>query len=302
MSADEIPSHVAAVATIRQADRTLPSSLLLTSEGLGWTTMLARTYADPLVAEFTTTPTAALHVVVATRGRCMLESREQRVAYQPGSARITAPQTSRTLRWQVTEPQPPRSVHLYLYPHLIDEVSWELGGLGLLLPEELPDRLLMNDPFVAATGYAVADAIHDRASAFYADSLATSLAAHLLRVTSGVRPVERRAALDRTTLRSIMAYFHDNLAEDITLDSLAAHVKMSKYHLLRSFKNATGTTPHRCLVMLRLRRAAHLLQTTTRPLEQVMKASGYQSMGQFSTAFRREYGRPPGQYRRQTGN
>jgi AraC family transcriptional regulator len=301
-----MPSHAEAVATIQQADRALPSSRLLTSEGLGWTTMLARTYVDPPVAEFTTTPTTALLVVVATRGRCVLEGRSgqhrQQVAYRPGSARISAPRTSYTLRWQITTSEALRSVHLYLYPHLVDEVSWELGGLGLLRPEELPGSLLMDDPLVAATGYAVAEAIHDGAPAFYADSLATSLTAHLLRVTSGVRPVERRAALDRAALRKIVAYLHENLAEDVTLDGLAALVRMSKYHLLRSFKNSTGTTPHRFLMTLRLRRAAHLLRTTTQPVQQVMRASGYRSMGQFSTAFRREYGQPPGQYRLLTGS
>ncbi|MCE7003254.1 AraC family transcriptional regulator [Kibdelosporangium philippinense] len=306
MSTNKMSSHTEAVAEARQADTTLPSSRLPTSEGLGWTTMLARTYADPTVAEFSTVPTAAMLVVVATRGRCTVEGRLgrqwERAAYQPGSARISAPQTSCMLRWQVSEQDPARSVHLYLYPQLVDEVSWELGGLGLLQPEDLPNNLAMDDPLVAATGYAVARAIHDRAPAFYADSLATSLAAHMLRSKSGAQPTERRAALDRATLRTIMEYLHENLTEDVTLDKLAGHVTMSKYHLLRSFKNATGTTLHQCLMMLRLRRAAHLLRTTTQSVREVMAAVGYQSMGQFSTAFRREYGWPPGQYRRLSGN
>jgi AraC family transcriptional regulator len=107
--------------------------------------------------------------------------------------------------------------------------------------------------------------------------------------------------LGRTELRALLGYLRENLHEEVTLDDLAAQANMSKYHLLRTFKRFTGTTPHRYLVRLRLRRAASLLRSSSQTVQQVMAACGYQSAAQFSAAFRREYGCAPGQYRRAVG-
>ncbi|QUQ65908.1 AraC family transcriptional regulator [Kutzneria sp. CA-103260] len=296
-------SHSEALAGVLDADRALPSRRLAGSDDLGWRSMLARSYHDPSYAEeFETAPTAALLVVVATGGSYTIEARSgsrwHSAAYRPGSAGVTAPLRSSSLRWRAESPEPLHSVHMYLYPDLVDEISHEVGGVGTVRPHELPDSLTVDDPFVTATGYAVSGALGQRAAGLYADSLAHALTAHLLHVVHSRPAVEPQAMLGRTTLHSLLGYLRECLHEDITLDDLALQANMSKYHLLRSFRQATGTTPHRYLVRLRLRRAASLLRGSSQSVQQIMTACGYQSAAQFSAAFRREYGCSPSHYRR----
>jgi AraC family transcriptional regulator len=184
--------HSEALAGVLGADRALPSRRLAGSDDLGWRSMLARSYHDPSVAEeFETAPTAALLVVVVTGGSYTIEARAgscwQSAAYRPGAAGVTAPLRSASLRWRAKSPEPLRSVHMYLYPDLVDEISHEMGGVGMLRPGELPDSLTVDDAFVTATGYAVSRALEQRTSSLYADSLAHSLTAHLLHVVGECR-------------------------------------------------------------------------------------------------------------------
>ncbi|MFC0437413.1 helix-turn-helix domain-containing protein [Kutzneria buriramensis] len=299
-------SHSEALAGVLTADRALPSRRIAGSDGYGWRSMLARTYHDPSVAdEFETAPSAALLVVVVTNGAYTIEAKSgprwHSAAYQPGSTGVTAPLRTSSLRWRAKSAEPLHSVHMYLYPDLVDEISHELGGMGMLRPHELPDSLAVDDGFITATGYVIAKAIEHRASPLYADSLAHSLTAHLLCTVQGRRPEEPRVMLGRTALHSLLGYLREHLHEDVTLDDLAGQANMSKYHLLRTFKRSTGTTPHRYLVRLRMRKAASLLRNSSQTVQQVMLACGYQSAAQFSAAFRREYGCAPGQYRRVIG-
>jgi AraC family transcriptional regulator len=176
-----------------------------------------------------------------------------------------------------------------------------MGGMGMLRPHELPDSLALGDPIVTAVGNAVARAVEQRSASLYADSMAHALTTHLLCAVQARRLDEPRTMLGRTELRALLGYLRENLHEDVTLDDLAAQANLSKHHLLRTFKRSTGTTPHRYLVRLRLRRAASLLRSSSQTMRQVMAACGYQSAAQFSAAFRREYGCAPGRYRRAVG-
>ena len=80
-------------------------------------------------------------------------------------------------------------------------------------------------------------------------------------------------------MRRITAYMHEHLHEEVSLDDLAAHTNISKYHLLRSFAKSTGFTPYRYLVRLRMRRAAELLRDTGQPVHQIAAACGYRARG-----------------------
>ena len=55
---------------------------------------------------------------------------------------------------------------------------------------------------------------------------------------------------------------------------------------------------HTYLIRQRLRRAQELICTTRMPIQQIAQSVGYEGMSQFNTAFKREYGMTPGQYRK----
>jgi AraC family transcriptional regulator len=286
------------------ADRALPSRRLLSSEELGWRTMLARTYRDPGRAEqFSTAQSRDLLIVLVVSGNYVIESRKKgrwhRANYHAGSIGVTAPGNVSVLRWRATSTQPIESLHLYLSAELLETTAAEFGGDGAW-PRRLPDELSLDDPLVTAAAQAAGRALCAGAPPLYADSIAQMLVTHMLygSAASGAPVRSEPGTLGNTAIRRVTDYMHEHLHEDVRLDDLAAQANVSKYHLLRSFAKSMGLTPHRYLVHLRMGRAAELLRTTSYPVTQIAMACGYTSPGQFAAAFRRRYGVSPTQFRR----
>lgn len=88
--------------------------------------------------------------------------------------------------------------------------------------------------------------------------------------------------------------------EDCSLDALAAHARLSPFHLVRVFRAATGQTPHQFVLATRLRAAEALLRTTSRPITQLALDVGFGDLTNFGAAFRRAFGLPPRAYRART--
>ena len=79
----------------------------------------------------------------------------------------------------------------------------------------------------------------------------------------------------------------------VPLEEAARQACLSPFHFQRLFKEAFGETPHEFGLRLRLDRAARLLQETRLPVTEICLESGFQSLGSFSTLFRRRYGSSP---------
>lgn len=82
-------------------------------------------------------------------------------------------------------------------------------------------------------------------------------------------------------------------AEPLTVDDLAAAAGLSRAHFSRAFRRAFGESPHQYLLTRRLERAAALLRTTDRSVAEVCLAVGLQSLGSFTTSFKRMFGMTP---------
>jgi AraC-like DNA-binding protein len=76
-------------------------------------------------------------------------------------------------------------------------------------------------------------------------------------VTSGLMPY--REILTPAKLRALIAFINQNLSSPLRLDDLAAAAALSRAHLARSFRNASGIPLHRYLLHRRLERARSLL-------------------------------------------
>lgn len=92
-------------------------------------------------------------------------------------------------------------------------------------------------------------------------------------------------------------YIDRHLADPLTVDHLARLAGLSRFHFIRRFRAAVGETPHRYLRRRRLERAAELLVTTAYPVTEISDRVGFQSLGSFSTLFRRFTGESPVEYR-----
>jgi AraC-like DNA-binding protein len=85
--------------------------------------------------------------------------------------------------------------------------------------------------------------------------------------------------------------------ERLGVDDLAHAAGLSRAHFSREFRRAFGESPHAYLLTRRLERAAALLRTTDRSVADICVSVGLQSVGSFTTSFRRIYGRTPTTYR-----
>src|SRR3954471_10466610 len=85
--------------------------------------------------------------------------------------------------------------------------------------------------------------------------------------------------------------------EPLDVDDMAAAAGLSRAHFSREFKDAFGTAPHAYLLTRRLERAAALLRVTDRSVAEVCMDVGLQSVGSFTTSFKRMFGQTPTAYR-----
>jgi AraC-like DNA-binding protein len=86
-------------------------------------------------------------------------------------------------------------------------------------------------------------------------------------------------------------------ARDLTIDRLATMANLSTFHFIRAFRAAFGQTPHQYLRQQRLARAKELLVTTPQPVTEICDQIGFQSLGSFSSLFRRMTGETPAGFR-----
>jgi AraC-like DNA-binding protein len=85
--------------------------------------------------------------------------------------------------------------------------------------------------------------------------------------------------------------------EPLGVDDLAHAAGLSRAHFSREFRAAFGESPHSYLLTRRMERAAALLRMTDRSVADVCFSVGLQSVGSFTTAFKRTYGVSPTAYR-----
>jgi len=84
----------------------------------------------------------------------------------------------------------------------------------------------------------------------------------------------------------------------VTLDDAAQIACLSPSHFIRTFQQAFRQTPHQFLTAKRLERAQKLLLQTELPVTDICLAVGFESLGSFSTLFRRQLGLSPERFRR----
>ena len=85
--------------------------------------------------------------------------------------------------------------------------------------------------------------------------------------------------------------------ERLDVDDMARAAGLSRAHFSREFRAAFGESPHNYLLTRRMERAAALLRNTDRSVADICFSVGLQSVGSFTTTFKRTYGVTPTAYR-----
>ncbi|MEU6034155.1 AraC family transcriptional regulator [Actinomadura sp. NPDC047616] len=96
-----------------------------------------------------------------------------------------------------------------------------------------------------------------------------------------------------------MNHIHQRPEHPWTIEELAARAGVSRATFAKRFTTVLGQPPMSYLTWWRMTVAARLLRGTDASLQTVAERCGYGSEYAFAKAFKREYGVPPGRYRRQ---
>jgi AraC-like DNA-binding protein len=115
-------------------------------------------------------------------------------------------------------------------------------------------------------------------------------------------PAEARGWLAGARDRSVgaaLALMHQQPHRSWTVAELAAEAGASRSLFAERFVQFLGEPPLTYLARWRLQLAARRLQTTQKSILHIAMDVGYESQAAFNRAFKREFGLPPAQYRRQ---
>jgi AraC-like DNA-binding protein len=101
-----------------------------------------------------------------------------------------------------------------------------------------------------------------------------------------------RGGIAPCQLKGLLDWLGDNIGSEITVESMAAHVKMSSAHFSREFKRSTGSTPWGMVVALRLERAKQLLAAGETAYATSLRC-GFFDQAHLSRLFKQRFGMSP---------
>jgi len=94
-----------------------------------------------------------------------------------------------------------------------------------------------------------------------------------------------------------LAWMTAHLAEDLTVEQMAARAVMSPRTFARRFRATLGTTPYQWLLQQRIVMARRLLETTGEPIERIAECCGFGSAAVLRLHFQRLLHTSPQSYR-----
>ncbi|MEM9046021.1 MAG: AraC family transcriptional regulator [Pseudomonadota bacterium] len=177
------------------------------------------------------------------------------------------------------------------------------SGFGKTWPKLLKKEVLsqpVRDPMIEATmmqvGYTRAGSISDSVLLHAAHMIVH----HLLDAPSDpiVEPEKADAhPLPAATVDRVRAYVMERIEQSISVEELARHVGISRYHFSRRFRAASGKSPYQFILDLKLDHAADTLSVDRdTKIVDAAQMVGYRNPARFSEAFRRRFGQSPRQW------
>lgn len=103
------------------------------------------------------------------------------------------------------------------------------------------------------------------------------------------------------SIAEIQRWLSDHLADDLSVDALAARAHMSPRSFARKFRDETGTTPAAYVEQLRVEAARRLLEATDLTVSAIASQVGFHRAETLHRAFRRRLGTTPDSYRQHFG-
>ena len=131
------------------------------------------------------------------------------------------------------------------------------------------------------------------------ESIALRLAYELLSAFGAPKPVGAPPELSTPEITQLIDFIEDHMEENFDLSALAAHLGRDPFGFTRSFKAATGASPHQYVIQRRLMRVKELLRTTDDRLAEITYATGFANQAHMTSTFTKHIGTSPGKWRKE---
>ena len=119
-----------------------------------------------------------------------------------------------------------------------------------------------------------------------------SIMVEILYLISRIKDFSADDAKD-SPVRDIIVYINNNFTENIKLETLAERFFISKYHICRIFKEATGHTVHSYITRKRITRVKEL-RKEGKSVGEAAYLAGFGNYTSFYRAYLKEFKAPPG--------
>jgi len=196
--------------------------------------------------------------------------------------------------------KPVSFMHLYVPFNLLGAVSESLFGRELAHADLRMRSAIRDDQLCGAARSARYGLSSIEPTNLILDSWALILSETIIRRLSRHAGRHARTSYGKIPARGVahvIAYIDANIDRDLDLASLAGVAAMSVYHFARRFKETVGLSPHAYVLSRRIRRAREMLDRGETSLALIAVACGFSSQAHLTTAFLRDLGVTPGEYR-----
>ena len=105
---------------------------------------------------------------------------------------------------------------------------------------------------------------------------------------------DARSYSSDSQIEELLRYINHNLTEDLSIETLARKYYLSKYHMMRKFKEETGYTIHNYIISKRLLLARTKISEGP-PILKAAQLSGFSDYTTFSRAYKKQFGTAPSQ-------
>lgn len=103
-------------------------------------------------------------------------------------------------------------------------------------------------------------------------------------------------------ISTVINYIHQNFSEIQSINEIADELHVSKYHLSKLFKEATGTTLIDYLNGVKVKNACEYLKTTNKNMTEISHICGFNDSAYFSNVFHKMMLISPSEYRKKEKN
>ncbi|MEK1890166.1 MAG: AraC family transcriptional regulator [Phyllobacterium sp.] len=181
---------------------------------------------------------------------------------------------------------------LYLEPSLVLDSLGDVGSLPFV------SNPVFADPAIAAILSTALGNLDEELDELLVDDVISRLTQGLARLArQAVKPVDRPAARQVALVRDYLEAHALRLVKSHELEAVSG---LDRYTLSRHFRALYATSPHRFLLMRRLKRARDMIGMGE-PLAEIAVETGFSDQSHLNRQFKKAFGLTPGRWAALTG-